>query len=120
MATTFALQLRVGDKHVCLAARLEWNKILHHTLQRDVARFHPLASIVLLQNDTKKLAEAKQLVYLKGFTDGVLIVGDYAGKKVGRAWWQQQPRVPLPAPDVELSKLASSLHIHFWLCRSMR
>ena len=34
------------------------------------------------QNDTKKLAEAKQLVYLKGFTDGVLIVGPYAGKKV--------------------------------------
>jgi leucyl-tRNA synthetase len=34
------------------------------------------------QNDTKKLAEAKQLVYLKGFTDGVLIVGEYAGKKV--------------------------------------
>ena len=34
------------------------------------------------QNDTKKLAEAKQLVYLKGFTDGVLVVGDHAGKKV--------------------------------------
>jgi len=36
------------------------------------------------QNDTKKLAEAKQLVYLKGFTDGVLIVGEYAGKKVSK------------------------------------
>lgn len=34
------------------------------------------------QNDTKKLAEAKQLVYLKGFTDGVLIVGPHAGSKV--------------------------------------
>lgn len=34
------------------------------------------------QNDTKKLAEAKQLVYLRGFTDGVLIVGPHAGKKV--------------------------------------
>lgn len=34
------------------------------------------------QNDTKKLAEAKQLVYLKGFTDGVLIIGPHAGKKV--------------------------------------
>jgi leucyl-tRNA synthetase len=34
------------------------------------------------QNDTKKLAEAKQLVYLKGFTDGVLVAGEYAGKKV--------------------------------------
>lgn len=40
------------------------------------------ASIFHSQNDTKKLAEAKQLVYLKGFTDGVLIVGEYAGKKV--------------------------------------
>lgn len=43
------------------------------------------ASIFHAQNDTKKLAEAKQLVYLKGFTDGVLIVGEYAGKKVSRA-----------------------------------
>lgn len=34
------------------------------------------------QNDSKKLAEAKQLVYLKGFTDGVLVVGPHAGKKV--------------------------------------
>lgn len=36
-----------------------------------------------MQNDTKKLAEAKALVYLKGFTDGVLVVGEHAGKKVG-------------------------------------
>ena len=34
------------------------------------------------QNDTKKLAEAKQLVYLKGFTDGVMNVGPYKGQKV--------------------------------------
>eukprot|EP00884_Botryococcus_braunii_P021860 jgi/Botrbrau1/8358/Bobra.0046s0019.1 len=34
------------------------------------------------QNDTKKLAEAKQLVYLKGFTDGVMVIGPYAGQKV--------------------------------------
>lgn len=34
------------------------------------------------QNDTKKLAEAKQLVYLKGFTDGVMYVGPYKGMKV--------------------------------------
>lgn len=34
------------------------------------------------QNDTKKLAEAKQKVYLKGFTDGILTVGPYAGTKV--------------------------------------
>lgn len=34
------------------------------------------------QNDTKRLAEAKHLVYLKGFTDGVMVVGPHAGKKV--------------------------------------
>ncbi|CAO1370357.1 unnamed protein product [Diamesa tonsa] len=34
------------------------------------------------QNDRDKLAEAKELVYLKGFYDGVLLVGDFAGKKV--------------------------------------
>lgn len=34
------------------------------------------------QNDTKKLAEAKQLVYLKGFTDGVMNIGPYKGQKV--------------------------------------
>eukprot|EP00879_Flechtneria_rotunda_P018430 GHRR01019333.1.p1 GENE.GHRR01019333.1~~GHRR01019333.1.p1 ORF type:complete len:538 (+),score=194.02 GHRR01019333.1:1032-2645(+) len=37
------------------------------------------------QNDTVKLAEAKQLVYLKGFTDGVMKVGDFAGRKVSEA-----------------------------------
>ncbi|KAG5674705.1 hypothetical protein PVAND_004657 [Polypedilum vanderplanki] len=34
------------------------------------------------QNDRDKLAEAKELVYLKGFYDGVLLVGDHKGKKV--------------------------------------
>ncbi|CAF0882204.1 unnamed protein product, partial [Brachionus calyciflorus] len=34
------------------------------------------------QNDTVKLMEAKEKVYLKGFYEGVLIVGPYAGKKV--------------------------------------
>ena len=34
------------------------------------------------QNDTKKLAEAKNMVYLKGFTDGIMLVGPHAGKKV--------------------------------------
>lgn len=33
------------------------------------------------QNDAK-LAEAKQLVYLKGFTDGTMVVGKYAGRPV--------------------------------------
>lgn len=34
------------------------------------------------QNDTKKLEEAKKMVYLKGFVDGVMVVGKYAGEKV--------------------------------------
>lgn len=34
------------------------------------------------QNDRDKLQEAKELVYLKGFYDGVLLVGEHAGKKV--------------------------------------
>lgn len=34
------------------------------------------------QNDRDKLTEAKELVYLKGFYDGVLLVGEFAGKKV--------------------------------------
>ncbi|KAK9806349.1 hypothetical protein WJX72_010942 [[Myrmecia] bisecta] len=34
------------------------------------------------QNDTKKLAEAKAQVYLKGFTDGVMVVAPHKGKKV--------------------------------------
>lgn len=37
------------------------------------------------QNDTKKLAEAKQQVYLKGFTDGVLLAGPHKGRKVRQA-----------------------------------
>lgn len=34
------------------------------------------------QNDREKLQEAKDLVYLKGFYDGVLLVGDHTGKKI--------------------------------------
>lgn len=34
------------------------------------------------QNDKDKLTEAKELCYLKGFYDGVLLVGEFAGKKV--------------------------------------
>lgn len=34
------------------------------------------------QNDREKLQQAKELVYLKGFYDGILLVGEYAGKKV--------------------------------------
>ncbi|KAI1286671.1 Leucine--tRNA ligase, cytoplasmic [Halotydeus destructor] len=34
------------------------------------------------QNDREKLAEAKDRVYLKGFTDGIMLVGSQKGKKV--------------------------------------
>ncbi|XP_012229302.1 leucine--tRNA ligase, cytoplasmic [Linepithema humile] len=34
------------------------------------------------QNDKDKLAEAKEIAYLKGFYDGVLLVGPYKGKKI--------------------------------------
>lgn len=34
------------------------------------------------QNDREKLLEAKEFVYLKGFYDGVLLVGEFAGRKV--------------------------------------
>ncbi|MFH4984576.1 hypothetical protein AB6A40_011285, partial [Gnathostoma spinigerum] len=38
---------------------------------------------VVSQNDKDKLEEAKKEVYLKGFYDGVMMVGKYAGRKVG-------------------------------------
>ncbi|XP_065870088.1 leucine--tRNA ligase, cytoplasmic-like [Euphorbia lathyris] len=34
------------------------------------------------QNEKDKLAEAKRLTYLKGFTEGTMLVGDFAGRKV--------------------------------------
>ncbi|KAJ6696521.1 hypothetical protein OIU74_015432 [Salix koriyanagi] len=37
------------------------------------------------QNEKEKLAEAKRLTYLKGFTDGTMLVGEYAGMKVQEA-----------------------------------
>ncbi|XP_057969814.1 leucine--tRNA ligase, cytoplasmic isoform X2 [Malania oleifera] len=37
------------------------------------------------QNEKDKLAEAKRLTYLRGFTDGTLLVGEYAGRRVQEA-----------------------------------
>ncbi|EER92418.1 hypothetical protein BDA96_01G434100 [Sorghum bicolor] len=37
------------------------------------------------QNDKEKLAEAKRMTYLKGFTDGTMIVGEFSGRKVQEA-----------------------------------
>ncbi|XP_032511836.2 leucine--tRNA ligase, cytoplasmic [Danaus plexippus] len=34
------------------------------------------------QNDKDKLTQAKEMAYLKGFYDGVLLVGDYKGEKI--------------------------------------
>ena len=34
------------------------------------------------QNDTVKLQEAKEMVYLKGFYDGVMKIGEFSGQKV--------------------------------------
>lgn len=34
------------------------------------------------QNDREKLQQAKELVYLKGFYDGVMVIGEYKGEKV--------------------------------------
>ncbi|XP_071446745.1 leucine--tRNA ligase, cytoplasmic [Hetaerina americana] len=55
----------------------------------DVPEFGKLSAVTVYeklkiqsQNDRDKLQEAKEMVYLKGFYDGVMIVGDYKGKKV--------------------------------------
>ncbi|CAD7704718.1 unnamed protein product [Ostreobium quekettii] len=37
------------------------------------------------QHDTAKLQEAKERTYLKGFTSGIMIVGEYNGRKVSEA-----------------------------------
>lgn len=34
------------------------------------------------QNDKEKLTQAKEMVYLKGFYDGVLLVGEFKGSKI--------------------------------------
>ena len=37
---------------------------------------------VTSQNDTEKLREAKEMIYLKAFYEGIMVVGPYSGKKV--------------------------------------
>lgn len=51
------------------------------------------------QNDKEKLAEAKRQTYLKGFTDGVMLVGEHKGMKVSDA-------KPLIRKKLELEGLA--------------
>jgi leucyl-tRNA synthetase len=40
---------------------------------------------VMSQNDREKLAEAKEMVYMKGFHEGKMIVGEHKGKSVQEA-----------------------------------
>lgn len=45
------------------------------------------------QNDKDKLQEAKELAYMKGFYDGVLIVGQFKGEKVQNVKKQVQKQM---------------------------
>ncbi|XP_078041330.1 leucyl-tRNA synthetase [Augochlora pura] len=58
----------------------------------EVPEFGDLTAVTLYeklkiqsQNDKTKLSEAKEMAYLKGFYDGVLLVGKYKGSKVQEA-----------------------------------
>lgn len=55
----------------------------------NIADFGDLAAVTVYeqlniqsQNDKDKLLQAKEMVYLKGFYDGVLLVGEHKGKKI--------------------------------------
>ncbi|KAJ3708261.1 hypothetical protein LUZ61_011966 [Rhynchospora tenuis] len=55
------------------------------------------------QNDKDKLAEAKKLTYLKGFTEGTMLVGEFKGKNVQDA----RPLIKAQLVDAGLAVLYS-------------
>merc|ERR1712106_808677 len=55
----------------------------------DIPGYGDLAAVTVVdqlkiqsQNDKDKLADAKEMVYLKGFYEGMMVVGEHKGKKV--------------------------------------
>ncbi|KAK1663610.1 hypothetical protein QYE76_051769 [Lolium multiflorum] len=93
---------RVPEKPTCLVelagndliglplrSPLSFNEIIYAlpmlTILTDKAEKVCLDLKIKSQNDKEKLAEAKRMTYLKGFTDGVMIVGEYDGRKVQEA-----------------------------------
>ncbi|KYQ94208.1 leucyl-tRNA synthetase [Tieghemostelium lacteum] len=61
------------------------------------------------QNDRVLLDQAKDICYLKGFNDGVLIVGPYAGKKVSEVKKQIKEELIQSGQAVEYSEPASKV-----------
>ena len=60
------------------------------------------------QNDAKKLAEAKQQVYLKGFTDGVMLAGPHKGEKA-RSWRRRVRAFTRQLLDLDFNRTLASV-----------
>ena len=83
----FSVDLK-GPKFICLLRSLPTN-LSQAVPMIDIPGYGTLAAEVVCgrmgiknQHDAKKLAEAKAELYLKGFTSGVMVVGNHAGIKV--------------------------------------
>lgn len=64
------------------------------------------------QNDTKKLDEAKKMVYLKGFVEGVMSVGKYAGEKVDQSLILQSKSIDITSSSPAQKMESSEVHVH--------